>query len=143
MFSQMERLNIINVSNCQCQWVLYEADVEMVRSPWGSLGSNVSEREKRSRRASVCNAYLTGFQSTWWWVPERRAPIVRILLWEGVASSLIPALCSVIGGSLPWKSMALAWKLRWILMSGGSIISVLNSKFVLLFFNQLIISFYF
>ena len=29
MFFWMERLNIINMSMCQCQWVLCEADIEM------------------------------------------------------------------------------------------------------------------
>ena len=29
MFSQMERLNIIHRSKCRCQWVLYEADMEI------------------------------------------------------------------------------------------------------------------
>lgn len=142
MFSQMERLNIINLSKCQCQWVLYEADVEIVRSPWGSLGSNISEREKRSREPQFAMHTWQGFSQLGDEFQREEHP-----LWEYCSGKVWPVpwypLYAVLGGSLPWKTMDLAWKLRWILTSGGSIISVPNSKFVLLFFNQLIISFYF
>lgn len=131
MLFWLERLNIINMSMCLCQWVLCEADIEMelgVHRVYLGVTYVTDKREAGERQPAM--HIWQGFSQSSDEFQSKKCALQESCPGKTWPDTLIPPLYSVTGGSLPGKGMALAWKLRWtlkVLTAGGSAISALHA----------------